>query len=69
MEEGNSKNVLKNPINSITWLVNSLAKQRKYLPQNSYISTGTCTPAIQVSRGDKVVADFGKLGKVKVNFI
>ena len=69
VEEGNSRNVLKNPINSITWLVNSLAKQGKYLSQNNYVSTGTCTPAIQVNKGDKVVADFGKLGKVEVNFI
>lgn len=69
VKQGNSKNVLSNPINSITWLVNNLAKQKKYLIKNSYISTGTCTPAIPVNKGDKVIADFGKLGKIRVNFI
>ena len=34
------------------------------MPKNSYISTGTCTPAIPIKKGDKVIADFGKLGNV-----
>ena len=36
----------------------------KSLPKNSYISTGTCTPAIPIQKGDEVIADFGKLGDV-----
>ena len=67
--KGNSKNVLDNPINSLTWLINTLAGQGNRLSKNYYISTGTCTPAIPINKGDKVCADFGALGKVKFNFI
>ena len=53
-----------NPINSLTWLINNLALIGKSLPKSFYISTGTCTPAIPIKRGDNVMADFGKLGNV-----
>ena len=69
VEIGNSKNVLKNPINSIIWLANNLAKKGHSLVKNSYISTGTCTPAIPIKKGDKIFADFGNLGEVKFNYV
>ena len=69
IEKGNSSNVLDNPINSITWLVNTLAKQGRALTKNSYISTGTCTSAISIKKGDKICADFGTLGKVNFLFL
>jgi len=58
-----------NPINSLTWLINTLASKGDYLPKDSYISTGTCTPAKPIRKGDKVCADFGKLGKIKFTFL
>ena len=64
IDKGNSNNVMGNPINSLTWLINNLALFGKSLPKNSYISTGTCTPAIPIKKGDKIMADFGKLGNV-----
>ena len=64
IDKGNSSNVMGNPINSLTWLINNLALIGKSLPKNFYISTGTCTPAIPIKRGDNVTADFGKLGNV-----
>ena len=64
IDKGNSSNVMGNPINSLTWLINNLALIGKSLPKNSYISTGTCTPAIPIKKGDKIMADFGKLGNV-----
>ena len=65
IEEGNSKNVLKNPLNSLTWLINTLYQQGKNLDKDNYISTGTCTSAIPVSNKAHVMADFGILGKVE----
>ena len=56
-----------NPINSLTWLINKLALKGENLPKKYYVSTGTCTKAIPISKGDKIKADFGKLGIV--NFI
>ena len=64
IDKGNSNNVMGNPINSLTWLINNLALMDKVLPKNHYISTGTCTKAIPISKGDNIVADFGKLGTV-----
>ena len=64
IDRGNSNNVMGNPINSLTWLINNLALIGKSLPKSFYISTGTCTPAIPIKRGDNVMADFGKLGNV-----
>ncbi len=65
IDKGNSSNVMGNPINSLTWLINNLALMGKSLPKNFYISTGTCTPAIPIKKGDNVMADFGKLGNVR----
>ena len=64
IEKGNSNNVMGNPINSLTWLINNLALMGKVLPKNHYISTGTCTKAIPISRGDNITADFGTLGTI-----
>lgn len=66
--EGNSSNVLGNPINSLRWLLNTLAKKQKNLPINSYVSTGTCTPAIPIQKNNKICADFGKLGKINFKY-
>jgi len=66
--KGNSSKVLGNPINSLTWLINNLAKQGKTLKKNSYVSTGTCTQAIAISKGDRIRADFGKLGIVNFSY-
>ena len=68
IEKGNASAVMGNPINSLTWLINNLASVGKVLPKNHYISTGTCTKAIPISKGDKITADFGKLGIVGFDF-
>ena len=66
VEIGNSNNVLNNPINSLHWLLNTLSKQGKLLPEDSYVSTGTCTSAIPLSKNDIVIADFDSLGIVEL---
>ena len=67
--KGSSKKVLGNPLNSLTWLFNYLAKKGIILKKNSYISTGTCTPAIPIKKNDSIIADFGKLGVVKLKYL
>tara|TARA_Y100001960_G_C14253186_1_gene623893 strand:- start:195 stop:653 length:459 start_codon:yes stop_codon:yes gene_type:complete len=69
IEKGNSNNVMGNPINSLTWLINKLALKGENLPKKYYISTGTCTKAIPISKGDKISANFGSLGIVKFTYI
>ena len=68
IEKGNSKNVMGNPINSLTWLINNLASLGKSLPKNYYVTTGTCTKAIPIIKGDFIKADFGKLGIISFDF-
>ena len=69
IEKGNSNNVMGNPINSLTWLINKLALKGENLPKKYYVSTGTCTKAIPISKGDKISANFGSLGIVKFAYI
>ena len=69
IEKGNSNNVMGNPINSLTWLINKLALKGENLPKKYYVSTGTCTKAIPISKGDKISANFGSLGIVKFTYI
>jgi len=69
IHKGNSNKVLSHPFYSLTWLINTMVLQGKTLPKNSYISTGTCTPALPVNIHDTISADFGALGIVKFKLI
>ena len=68
IEKGNSSNVLNNPMNSLLWLINKLSKKNETLLKNYVVSTGTCTVAIPLKKGDKVKANFGSLGNVDFNY-
>ncbi|MDC0037636.1 hypothetical protein OAJ30_03065 [Alphaproteobacteria bacterium] len=61
--------VLENPINSAIWIVNKLALMGEPMLKGQYISTGTCTPAIPISKDNLIKADFGKLGFIEINYI
>ena len=63
--EGNTKNVLGNPLNSGLWLINKIAQKGETLLKDQFISTGTCTKAHELNDNTKVTADFGKLGKIE----
>ena len=69
IEEGNTNNVLNNPINSALWIVNKLAYSGEPMLKGQYISTGTCTKAIPIISKGIIKADFGKLGTVELNYI
>ena len=68
-EIGNTKNVLKNPLNAVLWLINTLAKKGEPLLKGQYISSGSCTKAYKLNIGDIIKADFGKLGVIEFNYI
>jgi len=69
VSEGNTNMVLENPINSAIWIVNKLALMGEPMLKGQYISTGTCTPAIPISKDNFIKADFGKLGLIEINYI
>lgn len=66
--DGNSANVLDNPINSLTWLANNLALSGGGLKAGDIVTAGSCTAPRPAALGDHVVADFGALGQVELTF-
>jgi len=63
--EGNTKNVMGNPLNSALWLINKISKKGETLLKGQFISTGTCTKAHELVTETEVSADFGKIGKIE----
>ena len=68
-EKGNTKNVLDNPLNAVLWLINTLCKKGEPMLKHQYISSGSCTKAYRLNAGNKIKADFGKLGLIEFEFI
>ena len=66
--EGSGANVLGNPLNVVAWLANELPKHGRALQRGAKISTGTTAEVYFAGAGDRVVADFGALGKAEVGF-
>jgi 2-keto-4-pentenoate hydratase len=67
-QDGSSANVLGNPINSLTWLANTLCARGGGLKAGDLVTTGSCTPPTPAKAGDVVVGDFGDLGRVDITF-
>ncbi len=68
-EIGNTKNVLNNPLNAVLWLINTLCKKGEPMLKHQYISSGSCTKAYKLNSGNKIKADFGKLGYIEFDYI
>ena len=68
IEEGNASNVLDNPLNSLLWLINTLALKGEPLLKRNVISTGTCTVAIPLEKNYKVKVDFADMGNIDFQF-
>jgi len=69
IDKGNTNKVLENPLNSAIWIINQLALKGEPLLKGQFISTGTCTKAIQIKPGNTIKADFGSIGSVKLNYV
>ncbi|MBT7760501.1 MAG: hypothetical protein HN732_24435 [Rhodospirillaceae bacterium] len=67
-EEGNSANVLDNPLHVVAWLANHLIDRGTYLKSGQLLTTGTMIAVNGAENGDVVEADYGSLGMVKVSF-
>ena len=68
IEEGNSSNVLDNPLNSLLWLINKLSLKGEPLLKDNVVSTGTCTVAIPLEKNYKVRVDFANMGNIDFQF-
>jgi 2-keto-4-pentenoate hydratase len=53
-------------MNVMVWLANQQSRFGRGLKAGDIVSTGTCTGLDRVKPGDRVVADFGSLGRVEI---
>jgi 2-keto-4-pentenoate hydratase len=65
--EGKGADVMGDPLAALVWLVNH-ARQRGGIAAGQVVTTGTCTGLFRAPQAAKVVAEFGKLGKVALDF-
>jgi 2-keto-4-pentenoate hydratase len=68
VKDGFGSAAMGNPLTSLTWMANWASGRGIGLKQGEVISTGTITGHCFVAGGDQVVADFGPLGRVEVNY-
>ncbi|KAF2773934.1 FAA hydrolase [Teratosphaeria nubilosa] len=67
--EGTGGNVLGDPRIAMTWLANELSKYGEGLKKGEYVTTGTCVFPLTVEPGEKVVGDYGDMGRIEVRFV
>ena len=66
--QGKGENVLGDPRIALTWLANELRASGQLLRAGEVVTTGTCLAPIPVSPGERLVADFGVIGRVEAGF-
>jgi 2-keto-4-pentenoate hydratase len=64
--EGRGANVLGDPRVALAWLANELSGLGIPLSAGQVVTTGTCLVPLAIAPGDRMVADFGRLGGVDV---
>lgn len=68
-ETGIAAGVLGHPAMAIAWLANKLAPFDQGLEPGQMVLSGSFTRPVWAARGDTLMADFGPLGTVSVQFI
>jgi len=63
--EGIGANVLGDPRIALAWLVNELSRLNIPVRAGQVVTTGTCLTPLEIAPGDRVVMDFGTLGRVE----
>jgi 2-keto-4-pentenoate hydratase len=65
---GSGANVMSDPLAALTWLANDLRERQRGIQEGDIVATGSATTPIPVGPGERLVADFGVLGRVAVRF-
>ncbi|MBL4720388.1 MAG: hypothetical protein JKY20_04555 [Alphaproteobacteria bacterium] len=65
---GSGDAVMGNPLNSLTWVANYLSARGKSLKVGEWVTTGSMMGIYKAPAGSSVVADFGALGVVELEF-
>ena len=64
--EGVGSNVLGDPREALTWLVNDVTSRGETLQAGQLVTTGTCLVPVAVEAGDEVFVDFGEFGQLQL---
>jgi 2-keto-4-pentenoate hydratase len=67
--EGVGANALGDPLRVLEWTANHLAGLGDGIAAGEVVTTGTLTGVTAVQPGDRLLADFGDLGRVEVRFV
>jgi 2-keto-4-pentenoate hydratase len=65
-DEGSGAAVLGHPLNALMWLANELNGRGTGLKAGDFVTTGVTTDIYLAGPGDRVEADFGPVGRVKL---
>ncbi len=68
VSRGSGEAVLGHPLNVMAWLQNHLQSRGRGLKSGEIVTTGTACDVYNAEAGDKIRADFGKLGSVSLEF-
>lgn len=68
-ETGLAGGVMGHPAHGIRWVCKRFARHRIGLEPGQFILAGSFTRPVAVKAGDTVLADYGSLGKIEVNFV
>ena len=66
--DGMGSNVLGDPREALTWLINEVTGLGLSIAAGQIITTGTCAVPLPVVAGDRIRMDFGSLGQVSMSF-
>jgi 2-keto-4-pentenoate hydratase len=66
--DGIGANVLGDPRLALTWIVNELSRYGMTLAAGQVVTTGTCAVPLPISAGDRVIVDYGSLGRISAGF-
>ena len=66
--EGQGTAVLGGPLEALTWLANALAARGRGLVAGEWVTTGCIPEVVRPEPGQRVHADFDRLGSVSVQF-
>lgn len=64
--DGEGRALLGGPLLALAWLANELSRLGVGLRAGDWASCGTCMVPLQIEPGDRVVADYGRLGRIDI---
>lgn len=67
-ETGLGAGVLNHPAEGIVWLVRRLAQYGMRIEAGSVVLSGSFVRPVEARPGDKIVGDFGRFGRVEIDF-